>query len=286
MADLRRSLLFIPGNNPAMLQKGGLFEADAVILDLEDSVAIGEKDAARFLVAQSLLHLDYGKSEKVVRVNGLDSFGGEDIKMIVPCRPDTLLVPKVQSASDIYAVVEQIAAAEKKDQEKIKIIALIETPQGLAASQAIASSHARVAALAFGAEDYTAATGAQRTKDGAEISTARMLLVNAAAAAGIQAVDTPYTDTNDEDGLRRDALFARQLGFKGKLAINPRQIDVINDVFSPSPKELDWAARVIGAIRRAEAEGAGVASLDGKMVDAPVVNRAEQIIRLACRLGL
>lgn len=286
MAELRRSLLFIPGNNPAMLQNGGVFEADAVILDLEDSVAPNEKDAARLLVAQSLLHVDFGKSERIVRINTLDTFGVEDIRIIVPCRPDALLVPKVQSAADIGTAVEKIAAAEKEGQKKIKIIALIETPQGLAESYAIAAAHQRVAALAFGAEDYTAGIGAQRTKEGTEISTARMLLVNAAAAAGIQAVDTPYTDANDEDGLRQDAFFAKQLGFRGKLAINPRQVDMINNVFSPSEEDIDWAERVIDAIRRAEAEGSGVASLNGKMVDAPIVARAEQIVKLAQRLGL
>lgn len=288
MTELRRNLLFIPGNNPAMLQNGGVFEADSVILDLEDAVAPSEKDAARLLVAQALTSVDYGKSEIIVRINGLDSFGGEDIEAIIPCNPHAILLPKVQSAADIHAAAEKIAAAEKKGsgKVKVKIIALIETPQGLAASYDVASAHERVAALAFGAEDYTAGIGAERTREGLEISTARMLIVNAAAAAGIQAVDTPYTDANDEEGLFQDASFAKRLGFRGKLAINPRQIEIINKVFNPTRDDIDWAVRVIYAIRRAEAEGSGVASINGKMVDAPIVNRAERIVNLARKLGL
>ncbi|EAX48018.1 transcriptional regulator, Fis family [Thermosinus carboxydivorans Nor1] len=284
--ELRRTMLFIPGNNPGMLQNGGVFGADAVILDLEDAVAPQEKDAARLLVAQALRFVDYGASETVVRINTLDTFGRQDIKTIVPCQPDALLVPKVQCAEDIHAVVAVVAAAERPGQKPVKLIALIETPRGLAEAQAIAAADERVAALAFGAEDYTAAIGAQRTKESQEILTARMLLVNAAAAAGVQAIDTPYTDVNDESGLRQDAAFAKQLGFKGKLVINPRQIDVIHSVFNPSDREIGWAQRVIKAIRQAEAEGSGVASLDGKMVDAPIVSRAERILHLARLLGL
>lgn len=284
--DLRRTLLFIPGNNPGMLQNGGVFGADSVILDLEDAVAPREKDAARLLVAHALRTVDYGASEKVVRINPLDTFAEEDIPAIVPCAPSALLVPKVQCAGDIQAAVKMISAAERPGQQPVKIIALIETPQGLAESYAIARAHERIVALAFGAEDYTAGLGAQRTREGTEISTARTLVLNAAAAAGIQAIDTPFTDANDEEGLIQDTLFAKQLGFKSKLAINPRQIDTIHNVFNPTAQDIDWALRVISAIRQAEAEGSGVASLNGKMVDAPIVNRAERIIALARLLGL
>lgn len=286
MNDLRRSLLFLPGNNPGMLQNGGVFGADAVILDLEDAVSPSEKDAARLLVTQALRHVDFGIAEKIVRINPLDTYGKTDITAIVSGDPDVLLVPKVQCPGDIAEAVTYIEAAEKEGQSPVSIIALIETPQGLAEAYQIAKAHKRVVALALGAEDYTAAIGAQRTKTGSEIVTARAILNNAAAAAGIQAIDTPFTDVNDEDGLYKDTAFAKNLGFKGKLAINPRQIDVIHSVFNPSGKEIDWAQRVIDAINRAKADGSGVASLDGKMVDAPVVNRAERILRLASLLGL
>lgn len=284
--DLRRTMLFIPGNNPGMLQNGGVFGADSVILDLEDAVAPSEKDAARKLVAHALRHVDYGQSETVVRINPLDTFCEEDIKGIVPSGPDLLLVPKVESADIIKTVVSMVSAAEKPGQKLVKLVALLETPRGIAEAYNIAVADRRVVALALGAEDYTAALGATRTKEGSEIYTARTLVVNAAAAAGIQAIDTPYTDANDEQGLLEDTLLAKRLGFKGKLSINPRQIDVIHSVFNPGKHDIDWAQQVIEAIRRAEAEGSGVASLNGKMVDAPIVNRAERILHLARLLGM
>ncbi|MDD4600365.1 Citrate lyase subunit beta [bioreactor metagenome] len=284
--ELRRTMLFIPGNNPGMLQNGGVFGADSVILDVEDAVAPGEKDAARLLVSYALRNVDYGCSETVVRINTLDTFGKEDIRAIVPCQPDLLLVPKVETAADIKEVVSLVATAEKPGQKKVNLIALLETPRGIAEAFSIAQADERVVALALGAEDYTAALGANRTKQGTEIFTARTMIINAAAAAGVQSIDTPYTDANDEQGLLEDSQTAKHLGFKGKLAINPRQIDVIHEVFNPTMHEIEWAERVIEAIRIAESEGAGVASLNGKMVDAPVVNRAERILYLAKLLGL
>jgi len=284
--DLRRSMLFIPGNNPGMLQNGGVFGADSVILDLEDAVAPMEKDAARFLIAHALQTVDYGTSEKVVRINPLDTFAADDIKAIVPCCPDAILVPKVESAADIHQVVSMIAAVEKPGQTPVKIIALLETPCGIAEAYSIAKADKRVVALSLGAEDYTAGLGAMRTREGNEIFTARTLVINAAAAAGIQSIDTPYTDANDEEGLLADTKLAKSLGFKGKLSINPRQIDTIHNVFNPSMSDIDWAEQVIHAIRKAEAEGSGVASLNGKMVDLPIVNRAERILHLARLLGL
>jgi citrate lyase subunit beta/citryl-CoA lyase len=282
-----RSLLFIPGNNPGMLQNGGVFGADAVILDLEDAVSPLEKDAARLLVANALNSVDYGSSKKVVRINPLDTpMSGYDIRAIVPCRPYALLLTKVQSAADIKEAVFLIAAAEQTGQEPVRIIALIETPRGLAEAYPVAMADERVIALAFGAEDYTAALGAIRTKEGKEVLTARSLMVNAAAAAGKDALDTPYTDVNDEVGLIEDTALAKQLGFKGKLAVNPRQVDVIHSIFNPSEQEIEWAERVVQAIRQAEEQGSGVISVGGRMVDAPIVNRAERVLLLAGLLGL
>jgi len=284
--DLRRTLLFIPGNNPGMLQNGGVLGADAVILDLEDAVAPLEKDSARILVAHALRNVDYGTCETVVRINPLDTFAHDDIATIVPCRPKALLIPKVQSAADIKVAVELMEKAERPGQEPVKIIALLETPRGLAEAYSIACADSRIVALALGAEDYTASIGAQRTSSGIEILTARSLVLNAAAAAGIQALDTPFTDANDETGLLADTQLARQLGFSGKLTINPRQIDIIHSVLNPDTKDISWAERVIKAIKVAAAEGSGVASLEGKMVDAPIVARAERILIMAQRVGL
>ena len=283
--DLRRTMLFIPGNNPGMLQNGGVFGADSVILDLEDAVAPNEKDAARLLVAHALCTVDYAESEKVVRINPLDTYGEADIKAIVPCKPDALLVPKVESADDIKKVAQLIAAVETGG-SRVKIVALLETPKGIAEAYDIAKADERLVALALGAEDYTAGLGAKRTKEGREIYAARMAIINAAAAAGIQSIDTPFTDVNDEEGLIKDTEFVKDVGFKGKLTINPRQVDTIHSVFNPTEEDIVWAQRVLAAIKKAEAEGSGVASLNGKMVDLPIVNRAKTTLHLAYKLGM
>lgn len=283
---LRRTMLFIPGNNPGMLQNAGVFGADSVILDLEDAVAPQEKDTARLLVVHALKNVDYGHSEKVVRINPLDTFGAEDIQAIVPCQPDVLLIPKVQSVQDMEEVTALVAKAEQVGQKAVQLIALLETPQGIAQSYEIAQTKGRLVALALGAEDYTAGLGATRTKAGQEIFMARALVINAAAAAGIQSLDTPFTDANDEAGLQQDTLTGKALGFKGKLAINPRQIDMIHSVFNPTLADIEWAQEVVEAINKAAAEGSGVASLHGKMVDAPIVARAESILQLAKVIGV
>ncbi len=285
MKRLRRSMLFLPGNNPGMLQNGGIFAADSVILDLEDAVAPQEKDAARFLVAEALRSIDYGNSEKVVRINPLETFAERDIAVIAPSRPDVILIPKVQCSKDIEEISKMVSRYELLP-GSIRLIALLETPQGIAQAHNIAGTGKRLSALALGAEDYTASLGATRSRYGEEIFFARMMVINAAAAASIQSIDTPFTDVDDIDGLQQDTVLAKKLGFKGKLVINPRQIDVIHEVFNPSNGEISWAVRVLEAIRQAEAEGSGVASLQGKMIDAPIVSRAEQIVHLARRLGL
>lgn len=284
MLDLLRSLLFVPGNNPGMVQSAGVFGADAVILDLEDAVALREKDSARLLVAEALQRIDFKDSIRIVRINTLDTGGDEDLRLIVPCRPAAVLVPKVQSAADILAIVGLLEQLEQPGQEPVQVIALIETPRGLAEAYAIASVHSRVIAIAFGAEDYTAAIGAKRTREGLEIMSARGIIVNSAAAAGIAAIDTPFTDINDEEGLRADVALACQLGYKGKLAIHPRQVDRIHEMMNPSPEEIRWAQRVLAALRQAEQDGAGAVSLDGKMIDAPIEQRARHVLKLADKI--
>ena len=281
MLEVLRSMLFVPGNNPAMLQNAGVFGADAVILDLEDAVAPREKDAARFLVAEALRQVDFKTSARVVRINTLETGGAEDLRRVVCCAPAAVLVPKVQSAPDILAVAGLLETLEQPGQAPVQIIALIETPRGLAEAYSIATVHPRVIALAFGAEDYTAAIGAKRTKEGLEIISARGVLINSAAAAGVAAIDTPFTDINDEAGLRADVALARQLGYKGKLAIHPRQVDLIHEVMNPSVEEIRWAQRVLAVLRQAEQEGAGAVSLDGKMIDAPIELRARHVLKLA-----
>lgn len=283
--NLLRTLLFLPGNNPGMLQNGGVFGADAVILDLEDAVSPNEKDAARFLVANALKTVDYQKSKTIVRINPTE-FGGEiDIASIVPAKPDALLLPKINTAEELNAIIDHVKKFEEDGQE-VGIIPLIETTLGVANINAIAHANPRIIAIAFGAEDYTASIGAARTKEGLEIFTARTLIVNAAASAEVDAIDTPFTDAQDEEGLIADAQLAKALGFKGKLAINPRHIDGIHSAFTPTPKEINWAVRVLNVIEEAKKQGSGVIALDGKMIDAPIALRAERTLKIAEYLNL
>lgn len=278
---MRRTLLFLPGNNPGNVQSGGVFEADGIILDLEDAVSPLEKDAARLLVARALTTVDYRKSEKIVRINPLAAGGAKDIKTIVPCEPDALLLPKVESVEELLHQIELIEQSERDGQKPVMIMPLLETPLGIAKANEIAMAHKRIVALCLGAEDYTAALGTARTKEGTEIFLARSLVANAAAAANIDSIDTPFTDVQDEDGLIKDTILTKSLGFKGKLSINPRQIDTIHQVFSPTQKEVEWAKRVLYAIDEGKRKGSGVIAVDGKMIDAPVVMRAKRTIELA-----
>jgi citrate lyase subunit beta/citryl-CoA lyase len=283
---VRRSLLFVPGNNPGMVQTAGLFGADVVILDLEDAVAPSEKDAARELVSRALVSVDYGSAEKCVRINSLDTFFQEDLLAIVPSGPNLVMLPKVHSPDDVKALAARLDSLENHSRKHIRILAIIESPQGLAEVYEIAKSHKRLMGLLMGAEDYTALVGSTRTKAGDELSVPRALLVNAAAAAGIEAFDAVFTDVNDEDGLLIDTHLSKSLGFTGKPAINPRQIKTINATFNPSQEEIAQAERVLKALRQAEKEGSGVASVGGKMVDAPVAKRAARVMNLARQLGL
>ena len=283
--NLLRTALFLPGNNPGMLQNGGVFGADAVILDLEDAVSPNEKDAARQLVKNALQTVDYRNAKKIVRINPMDLGGVTDIKAIIPAKPDMILVPKINHAQEIIEAIQLIEQMES-DNQKTLVIPLIETAQGVVNINNIVAADERIRSVVFGAEDYTASLGVARSKDGQEIYTARTLIVNAAAAVGIDAIDTPFTDVQDDEGLLNDTLLSKKLGFKGKLAINPRQIDVIHEAFAPTTQEINWSVRVIHAIEQAAKAGSGVISLDGKMIDAPIVHRAERTLAIAKYLNL
>lgn len=286
MMDLLRTLLFLPGNNPGMLQNGGVFGADAVILDLEDAVSPSEKDAARWLVSYALRKVNYGNSHKVVRINPLNCGGDRDIVAMVPCEPDALMLPKIDNASMLNEAVVHIERAERPGQKPVRVIPLLETPLSIIYARDIACADPRVWAISFGAEDYTTALGAVRSRTGEEILSARTVIINAAAAAGIDAIDTPFTDAQDQSGLEQDSLFARRLGFKGKLAISPQQTDTIHQAFNPTSTDIRWARRVIEALEQAKKRGTGVIALNGKMIDAPIVLRAERTLKLAALLNL
>lgn len=287
---MRRSMLFLPGNTPNMLINGSCLGADAVIFDLEDAVSPAEKDAARILVRNTMKYMDFHGCEIIVRINSIDTpYWKQDINEILPQKPDLILLPKTGSAQDVEAADDYLAKAEAKlglSPNTVGLMPLIETALGVENAFAIASARPRVAALFLGAEDLTADLRCQRTKEGREIEYARHRLVVAARAAGVDVYDTPFTDVNDDEGIWTDAKLAKALGFTGKASISPRHVEVINAVFSPTKKEIDYAYEVMDAIALAKAQGKGAIALHGKMIDAPIVSRAQQTIAAAQALGL
>lgn len=282
-------MLFMPGNNPGMLQNAAILGADSIILDLEDAVSLTEKDSARVLVREAIKNVDYSNVEVVVRVNPLDTeFGKEDVNVIARVKPDTLMVPKADE-EEIKIVDEMLNAIEKEEgfeAGSIKIIALVETAYGLENVYNIIKASKRVVGVLLGGEDLTSDLGIKRTKEGQEIFYARNKVATACKALKVDAIDTPFTDTNDYEGLKADTAKAKSLGMTGKSSINPRQIDTIHSVFAPTEAEIKHALRVLDAMEEAKKEGKGVFSLDGKMVDAPIINRAITTVELAKLLGL
>ena len=287
---MRRSMLFLPGNTPNIIQNGEILGADAVILDLEDAVAPAEKDSARILVRNAIRYMGFGRCEVIVRINAIDTaFWKKDLETIIPVRPSLIMPPKTACAQDVLIVDQYIAQLEEKhglEPGSIGLIPLIETALGVENAFAIASACPRVKAIFLGGEDLTADLHCKRTKEGAEISYARCRMVCAARAAGVEVYDTPFTDVNDDEGIYTDAQYAKALGFTGKSAISPRHVAAINEVFSPSQKDIDYAYEVMEAIRIGEQQGKGAVSLRGKMIDAPIVARARQTIEMAEELGL
>jgi len=282
---MRRSMLFLPGNTPNIIVNGDALGADNVILDLEDAVSPDQKDAARILVRNAIKAIGFDNVELTVRINSLDTpYWKDDLEEIVPLSPDLIMPTKVNSAADVLTLDAAIAGIEKRsglDVGTVKLIPLIETAQGLENAAAIAAACPRVAAIFLGAEDLTADLRCPRTKEGTEIFYARSRMVSAARAAGVDVYDTPFTDVNDDEGIVRDAQFARSMGFTGKACISPRHVRAVNEAFSPTQKEIDYAYEVLEAIRQAKEQGRGAISLHGKMIDKPIVLRAEQTIAMA-----
>jgi citrate lyase subunit beta / citryl-CoA lyase len=289
MKKLRRTMLFMPGNNPGMLQNAGILGADSIILDLEDAVSLSEKDSARILVREAIKNVDYSEVEVTVRINPLTTeFAREDIDVIARVKPDALMVPKAteEELIEVHAILDSIEEEEGFDKGSIKLIPLVESAYGVENVYSIIKASNRVTAILLGGEDLTSDLGIKRTKEGDEIFYARNKVAVACRAMKVDSIDTPFTDTNDFDGLEKDTRKAKSLGMTGKASINPRQIDTIHSVYAPTKEEIRHAERVLDAMEEAEKEGKGVFSLDGKMVDAPIINRAKTTIELANILGL
>lgn len=284
MERLRRTMMFVPGANAAMLRDAPLYGADSVMFDLEDAVSLNEKDSARTLVHFALKTFDYSAIETVVRINGLDTVGALDIEAMVLAGVNVIRLPKTETAQDIIDVAAVITQVEEDNDLPVgttKMMAAIESAEGVLNARDIATASDRLIGIALGAEDYVTNMKTRRYPDGQELLFARSMILHAARAAGIAAIDTVFSDINDTDGFIAETTRIKQLGFDGKSVINPRQIPLVNGIYAPSKTEIQQAKEVIWAIREAERKGSGVISLNGKMVDKPIVERAERVIALA-----
>jgi citrate lyase subunit beta / citryl-CoA lyase len=285
MSQLRRSMLFVPGASAAMLSNTFIYKPDAIMFDLEDSVSLREKDTARMLVYRALQHPLYQEIETVVRVNPLDSkFGIDDLNAAVRGGANVVRLPKTDTAADVTDMERHIEAIERDCGRAVgstKMLAAIESAQGINNAVDIAFSSSRLIGIALGAEDYVRDIKTNRSPDGIELIFARCSILQAARAAGIMAFDTVYSDANNEEGFLNEAELIKQLGFDGKSLINPRQIDLLHNVFAPTEKEVTHAQAVIEAAEEGERQGLGVISLNGKMVDGPIIERARWTLQRA-----
>ncbi len=281
----RRSMLYVPGNNPAMLQQAGVYGADSVLLDLEDAVALNQKDAARILVRNMLKSVNFYGAEVSVRINSLSTpFGIYDLETIVPLQPHSLRVPKSERVEEVQELLRQIERIETEHNlphDQMGVHLMIETALGVQNVFDLAKVSKRVDAITIGGQDLTADMNIASTKDGTGIDFARKRIVMAAKANGIDAIDTVFIDVDDNDGLRKDTEYSKKIGFTGKAVINPRQIEIIHDVYQPSEKEIRKSLKIYKAFLQNKKAGIGVFAVDGKMVDKPVMKRAEHILLLA-----
>ncbi len=283
----RRSRLYLPGNQAKLMLNAGIHKPDAVILDLEDSVTPSEKDAARLIVRNALMTLDFFGAERMVRINQ-GKLGLKDLEAIVPHNVHLILVPKVENAKQLKAVDDKIQNIRKDcgRKEPVYLMPILESAKGILNSLEIAKASKNNVAIAIGLEDYTADIGVQRTNQGRESLFARSQVVNAARSAGIQAIDTVFSDVDDDEGLRSSVQEAKELGFDGKGCIHPRQIRPIHEEFAPTISEIEKAKKVVLAFDEAETKGLGVVSLGSKMIDPPVVKRALHTVELAIAIKL
>ncbi|MBL8045812.1 MAG: CoA ester lyase [Anaerolineales bacterium] len=286
---VRRSLLFVPGDSRRKIEKAITLGADCVCLDLEDGVALSQKQAARLAVAEALNTLSFGRSERMVRINRFGSgWEVEDLAHTLAARPASVLLPKVESAEALLWLDEQITQAERAHgwpNRQIEMLAMVETARGIINLKEIANASPRLTALIFGAEDLAGDIGAVRTREAWEVFYARSAVVTHAAAFGLQALDMVFVDYGDSAGLLSEAHQGARLGYGGKQLIHPNQIEPVHAAFTPDEAALAHAQRVVQAAQTNQASGLGAFSLDGKMVDMPVVKAAEQVLAKARAAG-
>ncbi|UTC65577.1 CoA ester lyase [Treponema sp. OMZ 788] len=284
----RRSMLFMPGNNPGMLVSADILGADSIIYDLEDAVSLDEKDSARTLVRNALSFLNFTHSEITVRINPIDSpYWEKDLEAIIPVLPDGIVIPKA-SVDAVHSVEQKIneIKSEHKITKDFSFLMLVESARGIMDVNSIAKASPLIQGLLLGGEDYSVDMGIQRTRLSKELEYARFSLTTAAHAYGLDSLDTPFTDVEDFEGLRLDTAFSKSIGFSGRLVINPRQVEDIHKIFSPSAAEIERAQAILQAAEEAKQKGLGVFSFKGKMVDLPVIKRAQALYDSAKNWGL
>ncbi len=285
---IRRALLYMPGDSRPKIEKAISLRVDSICMDLEDGTATNRKEKAREVVATALQELDFGRCEKLVRINGIDTgLEDDDLSMTLPHHPDGIVIPKAESLSQIEWLSDKIEAMELSqgwELNSIRVLTVIESAKGITNLKEIAT-HPRLDALIFGAEDYAASIGATRTRGGQEILFARSKVVLHAAANDLQAIDVVFVNLKDLVNLKIDAMLGAQMGFTGKQIIHPNQVAPVQEAFSPSDAEIDYAQRLLGAFEIAEAEGAGAIDFEGKMIDMPLVKSARQVIERAKAAG-
>ncbi len=282
----RFSRLYLPGNSPKLMLNAGIHGPNGLILDLEDAVAPAKKTEARYLVRNALRSLRFYGAERMVRINQGER-GLKDLEFVVPHYVNMILIPKCEEASDVLRVVEKtdILLSEHQMKHPVWFMPIIESAKGVMNAYAIAAAHPQVAAIAIGLEDYTADLGTRRTNEGSESFFARSMVVNAARAAGIQPIDSVFSDVSDMEALAENVKRSKALGFDGMGCIHPRQIKVIHENFAPDAAEIEKAQKIYRAFKEAEAKGLGVVSLGSKMIDPPVVKRAVKTIQMAVNTG-
>lgn len=288
--QLRRTMLYVPGNNPGMIRDAYIYGSDCIMFDLEDSVAITEKDSARALVYEALTTINYGNKETVVRINGLDSkLGIDDLEAMVRAQPNVIRLPKTESAQDIIDCEREIERIEREIGLEVgttKMMAAVESAAGVLNAREIAMASKRLIGIAIGAEDYVTDLKTNRSPEGIELLFGRSMIILAARAAGIAAIDTVYSDVDNEEGFIAEVELIKQLGFDGKSVINPRQIKPVHKIYTPSEKEIQKSLDIMEAIKEANKKGSGVISLRGKMIDKPIVERAQRVLEIAKASGV
>ena len=287
----RRALLFMPGDDRHKIEKGAALGVDGVIMDLEDGVALNRKEVARETIATALQEIDFGATERLVRINPVvvDGIYETDIAAIAPLKPDGLVIPKVESTQQMRVISQQLTAIEHEQGwpiGTIRLLPIIESALGVVNLREITASDDRLSALIFGAEDLAGDIGARRTPDGWEVFYARSAVVIHAKALGLEAIDTIYPYLENMNGLESETEQALYMGFTGKLAIHPRQVEPIQNVFTPSPADIQRAQRLITAFAEHQASGTGAFALDGKMVDMPMIRSARAVLDRARMAGL